>query len=131
MRIELVVDRLRDLVRRSILARLVLNDEGRWRLREDPPPIDQLLTDALAAADWRDAWHLGMAELGASEAVHPAVPLLDSIFDTYPEGWVTKPVERADVVTTAADRTRWSGRDDCLSLDIRHYPGEGGTVPRR
>ena len=84
MRIELVVDRLRDLVRRSILARLVLNDEGRWRLREDPPSIDQLLTDAGAATDWRDAWHQGMADLGAAEAVHPAVPLLDSIFDTYP-----------------------------------------------
>jgi hypothetical protein len=25
-----------------------------------------------------------MAELGAAEAVHPAVPLLDSVFDTYP-----------------------------------------------
>jgi hypothetical protein len=84
MRIELVVDRLRDLVRRSILARLVLNDDGRWRLRGDPPPIDQLLADPGTAAKWREAWHQRMGELGAAEAVHPAVPLLDSIFDGYP-----------------------------------------------
>ena len=53
MRIEFVVDRLRDLVRRSILARLVLNTEGRWPLRGNPPPLDQLLTDARDAEEWR------------------------------------------------------------------------------
>ena len=36
MRIEQLVDRLRDLVRRSILMRLLLNSEGRWPLRGDP-----------------------------------------------------------------------------------------------
>jgi hypothetical protein len=69
MRIELVVDTLRDLVRRSILARLVLNDDGRWRLRGDPPPIDQSLADPGTAAKWRKAWHQRMGELGAAEAV--------------------------------------------------------------
>jgi hypothetical protein len=83
MRIELVVDRLRDLVRRSILTRLVLNDDGRWPLR-DPPPLDQLLTDASAAEDWRRAWHQGMTKLGAAEATEPAMPLADSVFDDYP-----------------------------------------------
>jgi len=84
MRIEFVVDRLRDLVRRSILARLVLNTEGRWPLRGDPPPLDQLLTDARNAEEWRSAWHQGMTDLGAAEAVQPASPLVDSVFDDYP-----------------------------------------------
>ena len=84
MRVELVVDRLRDLVRRSILARLVLNRDGRWPLRGDPPPLDQLLTDARTADEWRSAWHQGITDLGAAEAIEPAVPLGDSIFDGYP-----------------------------------------------
>ena len=84
MRIELAVDRLRDLVRRSILARLVLNAEGRWRLRGNPPPLDQLWTDASVVEEWRRAWHGGMADLGAAEAIQPATPLSDSVFDDYP-----------------------------------------------
>lgn len=84
MRIELAVDRLRDLVRRSILVRLVLNSEGRWPLRGDPPPLDHLLTDARAAEEWRNAWHQGTADLGAPETAQPASPLCDSILDDYP-----------------------------------------------
>lgn len=84
MRIELAVDRLRDLVRRSILVRLVLNSEGRWPLRGDPPPLDQLLTDARTAEEWRNAWHQGAADLGAPEAAQPASPLCDSVLDDYP-----------------------------------------------
>ena len=46
MRNERLIDRLRDLVRRSILMRLLLNNDGRWPLRADPPPpVDQLWTD--------------------------------------------------------------------------------------
>lgn len=84
MRIELAVDRLRDLVRRSILVRLVLNSEGRWPLRGDPPPLDQLLTDAHAAEEWRNTWHHAITDLGARDAVQPAAPLADSILDDYP-----------------------------------------------
>jgi hypothetical protein len=46
MRNERLIDRLRDLVRRAILMRLLLNSDGRWPLRADPPPpVDQLWTD--------------------------------------------------------------------------------------
>jgi hypothetical protein len=84
MRIELAVDRLRDLVRRSILVRLELNREGRWPLRGNSPPLDQLLTDPRAAEEWRATWHQGIADLGAPEAAQPAPPLRDSIRDEYP-----------------------------------------------
>jgi hypothetical protein len=84
MRVELAVDRLRDLVRRSILMRLLLNSDGRWPLRGDPPPIDQLFTDARTAEEWRTAWHQGATALGAADAAQPASPLCDSIQDEYP-----------------------------------------------
>jgi len=85
MRNEQLIDRLRDLVRRSILMRLLLNSDGRWPLRADPPPpVDQLWTDPAVAEQWRIAWHQGAADLGAAEAACPAVPLRDSIFDDYP-----------------------------------------------
>lgn len=41
---EQLIDRPRDLVRRSILMRLLLNSDGRWPLCADPPPVDQLWT---------------------------------------------------------------------------------------
>jgi Apea-like HEPN len=84
MRIEQLVDRLRDLVRRSILMRLLLNSDGRWPLRGDPPPVDQLWTDPAVAEQWRAAWHQGAADLGAPDAARPASPLCDSVFDDYP-----------------------------------------------
>jgi hypothetical protein len=85
MRTELAVDRLRDLVRRSILLRLTLSSEGRWPLRgNNPPLVDQILTDPAEAGQWRDAWQQAMADLGAPEAAQPAQPLCHSIFDDYP-----------------------------------------------
>ena len=85
MRNERLIDHLRDLVRRSILMRLLLNSDGRWPLRADPPPpVDQLWTDPELAGQWRAAWHQGAADLGAPGAARPAPPLRDSIFDDYP-----------------------------------------------
>jgi Apea-like HEPN len=84
MRNEQLIDRLRDLVRRSILMRLLLNSDGRWPLRADPPPVDQLWTDPAVAEHWRSAWHEGAADLGAPEAAQQAVPLRDSNFNDYP-----------------------------------------------
>jgi hypothetical protein len=84
MRIERAVDRLRDLVRRSILMRLVLSSEGRWPLRAgNPPPLDQILTHAPGAQDWRDAWQQGTAALGEPRAAQRASLLCDSVFDDY------------------------------------------------
>ena len=85
MRTELAVDRLRDLVRRSILMRLTLGSEGRWPLRgNNPPPIDQILTAAAEAAEWRDTWQQAMTDLSAPEATQPTLSLCHSIFDEYP-----------------------------------------------
>jgi hypothetical protein len=42
------------------------------------------MTDGRKAEEWRNAWHQGMADLGAAEAVQPASPLVDSFFDDYP-----------------------------------------------
>jgi hypothetical protein len=85
MRTELAVDRLRDLVRRSILMRLTLSSEGRWPLRgNNPPPVDQILTATAEAAEWRDTWQQAIVDLGAPEAAQPARPLCHSIFDDYP-----------------------------------------------
>jgi hypothetical protein len=84
MRIEQMVDRLRDLVRRSILMRLLLNSDGRWLLRGDPPAVDQLWTDPAVAEEWRAVWHQGAADLGAPDAAQPASPLCHSVFDDYP-----------------------------------------------
>jgi len=85
MRIERAVDRLRDLVRRSILMRLVLSSEGRWPLRgSNQPPLDQILTYAPSAQDWRDAWQQGTAALGEPRAVQRVAPLCSSVFDDYP-----------------------------------------------
>jgi hypothetical protein len=84
MRIEQLVDRPRDLVRRSILMRLLLNSDGRWPLRGDPPAVDHLWTDPAAAREWRAAWHQGAADLGAPAAAQPVSPLCDSVFGDYP-----------------------------------------------
>ena len=85
MRNEHLIDRLRDLVRRSILMRLLFSSDGRWPLRADPPPaVDQLWSDPAAAGQWRTAWHQGAAGFGSPGAAQPAAPLRDSIFDDYP-----------------------------------------------
>jgi hypothetical protein len=84
MRIEQLVDRLRDLARRSILMRLLLNGDDRWPLRGNPPPLDRQWTDPAVAEEWRAAWHQGAANLGASSAAQPASPLQDSILGDYP-----------------------------------------------
>lgn len=79
---ELAIDSLRDLVRRSILMRLVLASEGRWPLRGNKsPPVDQILTDACEAAAWRDAWQQAAANLGALEARPARQPLCHSVFE--------------------------------------------------
>jgi Apea-like HEPN len=84
MRVDLMVDRLRDLVRRSILARLVLNDQGTWPLRGEQPLVDQLFADPAIAQEWRESWHEAMTAMGAGSSIHPPTPLADAIMDSYP-----------------------------------------------
>jgi hypothetical protein len=84
IRTAIAIDRLRDLVRRSILARLALAEEGSWPLRGNPPAVDQLLADPETARTWRERWHAGLAALGAEEASNPPLRLADAIMDDYP-----------------------------------------------
>jgi hypothetical protein len=84
MRIQRAVDRLRDLVRRAILARLLLADDGRWPLVGKPPPIDQILVDWETSRQWREAWQARLSDMGAPAAIRPPAPLLSSVFDDYP-----------------------------------------------
>ena len=70
---EQAVDRLRDIVRRSILARISLSH------RSDPlwtpgKPVDAVLAEDQLRAEWRSAWQKHMAEIGVPEAIQKALP---------------------------------------------------------
>lgn len=84
MRIQRAVDRLRDLVRRAIIARLLLAADDRWPLVGNPPSIDRTLVDWKKSSQWREAWHARLADIGAPAAIGPPAPLASSIFDEYP-----------------------------------------------
>jgi hypothetical protein len=84
VRVERGVDRLRDLVRRAILARVALADAGTWPFDTEPETsIDQALADPGTAANWRDSWQ-SIIQAIEPRAVEPAAPLLDAIHDDYP-----------------------------------------------
>jgi hypothetical protein len=66
-----LVDRLRDLVRRSLLARICLataGEEPRWRLGDDAG-VDAALADDATRAEWRSAWR---GQLEAIDAIAAA-----------------------------------------------------------
>ncbi len=64
------VDRLRDLVRRSVLARICLARGGEqlWPLNANDADIDRALCDDATRAAWRAAWHGLLDGIGAHEA---------------------------------------------------------------
>lgn len=71
---EQAVDRLRDIVRRSILARISLTHSA------DPlwPPkrsVDTVFADDQQRETWRSAWQNHFAELGIPEAIQRTVPI--------------------------------------------------------
>ncbi len=84
MRIQRAVDRLRDLVRRAIVARLLLAADGRWPLVGKLPPIDRIFADWEKSRQWRAAWHAGLSGMNAPAAIGPPAPLASSISDEYP-----------------------------------------------
>ena len=84
MTVDIAVDRLRDLVRRAILARLVLGQTARWPLRGNPPPLDAVLAEPIVAKEWRRAWQGELEAFGAGASAGPASPLASAIFDDYP-----------------------------------------------
>ncbi|MGH3702641.1 MAG: hypothetical protein ACRDQY_24990, partial [Pseudonocardiaceae bacterium] len=63
------VDRMRDLVRRAILARLCLAEslEPQWPFT-GRTPVDAILADDAQRQAWRTRWHDRLAELGAGQA---------------------------------------------------------------
>ena len=69
------VDRMRDLVRRSFLARLCLasGTTPLWPFAQSTP-IDAALADDTTRAHWRTHWHDQLTVLGTPTAADPAPP---------------------------------------------------------
>ena len=68
------VDRLRDIVRRSILARISLS-HGPNRLWIPAESVDPVLADDRHRAEWRSAWQEHMADIGLPKAIDKALPV--------------------------------------------------------
>ncbi len=74
------VDRMRDIVRRAILARLCLAAEPDplWPFDRDVS-VDAALADDAQRVKWRERWHQRLAELGAQAAVDRPRPAVEFI----------------------------------------------------
>jgi hypothetical protein len=68
------VARLRDLVRRSLLARigLAVAEEPLWPLEGQAPGIDRILVDDEQRARWRSSWRTALESIGAGRALRRA-----------------------------------------------------------
>jgi hypothetical protein len=77
--IDLGLDRLRDLVRRSILMRLALSQSAAptWPLSSSAD-IDAFLVDDDVRAEWRSRWRATFAVIGAPAAADRAPAALDA-----------------------------------------------------
>jgi hypothetical protein len=62
-----VVDRLRDLVRRSLLARVCLatGPDHLWPINSDGKGVDRAMVDPVQLGDWRAAFHGALSSIGA------------------------------------------------------------------
>lgn len=76
--VELAVDRLRDIVRRAILARLCLAETPNplWPFNNGKSVEAELVVDANRTL-WRDTWRNRLAELGVASAADKASPPTD------------------------------------------------------
>ena len=74
------IDRVRDLVRRSFLARLCLasGDDPLWKF-ETSAPVDAALADETERRQWRQSWRGVLASLGVTETADPAIRALDPL----------------------------------------------------
>ncbi len=70
---EQAVDRLRDIVRRAILARISLS-HGPDPLWTSDRSVDAVFADDRGRAEWRSAWQEHMVEIGVPEAIQRALP---------------------------------------------------------
>jgi hypothetical protein len=82
IRVAQAVDRLQDLVRRALLARICLasGDEPVWPL-EGFTNVDAVLADDEARAHWRSSWRRRLDELGAGSSADRARPAVDFLSD--------------------------------------------------
>ena len=74
------VDRLRDLVRRALLARicLALPETSPWPL-DDDPQVDASLADDQTRSDWKRAWRGALLDVGAGRSADQAIVASDAI----------------------------------------------------
>jgi hypothetical protein len=74
------VDRLRDIVRRSILARLCLayGDEPLWPFGKDVP-VDALLADDATRVRWRTQWQQVMRDIDAADSIDAPTSVVEFI----------------------------------------------------
>lgn len=87
-RLAVLFDRWRELVRRAIVARLLLDAAGVWKIGAIPRPgVDEVLIDPLGRRDWRGAMRRQAAELGIQAAIDPAPALRDFLHDPYSESF--------------------------------------------
>jgi hypothetical protein len=85
VQVALGVDRLRDLVRRAILARIILASgyEPLWPLRGDVV-VDAALAEDAERDRWRSTWREELAAIGAASAADRARPAADALRDDPP-----------------------------------------------
>jgi hypothetical protein len=78
--VALAVDRMRDLVRRAILARLCLAEgqNALWPFIGDTS-VDSILTDDVNRALWRSRWHERLQELGVGASGGPPTAAVDAL----------------------------------------------------
>jgi hypothetical protein len=86
-RLAVLFDRWRDLVRRAILARLLLDVAGLWRIGTAPERgVDEALIDPTRRRDWRRAIRRRATELGIPTSIDKPPPLRDTLHEPYSEG---------------------------------------------
>jgi hypothetical protein len=83
----MAADRMREIVRRAILARLCLAEsrgdvDPLWPFGSNTP-VDSLLADDATRATWRNHWRERLAELGAGQAAELAEPAVDHLEEDY------------------------------------------------
>lgn len=87
-RLAVLFDRWRDLLRRAILARLLLDHDGPWRIGSPPAVgVDDALIDPAQRRAWRRAIRRRADELGIAGSIDAPIPLVDYLHDAYSEGY--------------------------------------------
>jgi hypothetical protein len=71
---DLALDRMRDIVRRAILARGLLADAGIWSLGGDKVDVEGRLVDDAERERWRRTWSDALVKMGLPNAALEAPP---------------------------------------------------------